>query len=136
MTKTLDFMDRLLDEMDTWSLDLPLKAYSHNTDESIVITSMPGGRTMSEDMNGTKDKRFTYFCEIKVNNNKIPIAEQLLQSITLNLDNLIDVPSHNKSYEFIDVVITNEPYHTASTDDGKVYFRMSFQVELTILGGN
>lgn len=128
----LDFMDRLLDEMTAWNLGLPLRAYSHTTTESIVLTSMPGGRTIAEDMNGLKDKRFTYFCEIKVDNNKIPLAEGLLQQIASRLDGVADIPSANGSYDFMDIIITNEPYHTASTEDGKVYFRMSFQVELTI----
>lgn len=129
----LDFMDRLLDEMDTWGLSLPVKAYSHGVADGILITSMPGSRTIAEDMTGLKDKRFTYFCEIKTNEMQIPQSEQLLQQIASRLDELIDVPSDNGSYEFIDVIITNEPYHFMRTDDGKIYFRMSFQVELTIL---
>lgn len=129
---TMDFTDRVIAHLNGLSLPFRTFAYANATGESIAVSSMPGGRTIQEYYDGIKDKRFTYFVQVKVNADKTQQAEQVLQRIASELDDLEDLPSLNSSYDFIDIIITNEPYHFQRTDAGDIYFRMSFQAELTI----
>ncbi len=130
---TLDYEERLLDYLDTLGLSFRVLADANSETESISLVQMPGGRVIREYQDGIKDKRLTYFIQIKAIENRRQAAVAALQIIATKLDDLDELPSQNESYEFGDIVITNEPYYFQAGEDGFIYFRMSFQSELTIL---
>lgn len=129
----LDYEDRLLGYLDTLGLSFRVLADANSSTESISLVQMPGGRVIREYQDGIQDKRLTHFIQIKALDTRRQAAVASLHIIATALDDLEELPSHNDTYEFSDIAITNEPYYFQAGEDGFIYFRMSFQSELTIL---
>ena len=124
-----DFEDRLLDYLD--SLHLGFRVYADaNRDASISVSRMPNSRVMQEYMDGSKDKRYTFLIQVKARDEQRNEAVNALQIISDSLIDLEQLPSSNNSYEFNDIIVTNEPYQFSRDDAGYIFFRMSIQADL------
>lgn len=132
---TLDFEERLTDYLDSLNVGYLLFYDSNDSTDgnsSMAVVSAPGGRTISTYYDGTKEKRFNYFVQINDKEQDRTKVMDALKLIAVKLENLEELPSTNGSYEFNQIVISNEPYFTSAATDGSTYFRLSIQVELTV----
>lgn len=128
----LDYEDRLLDFIDTLEVGFPVYADSNTENSSISVVRMPGGRTLLEHYDGTKEKQYNLFVQIKAKQEERQLAVDAVQIIADALDEALDIPSENNSYEYGQTTVSNEPYFMGSDTNGGYYFRFSFQSELTI----
>lgn len=131
----LDFEDRLADYLDSLSVGYVLYYDSHDSTDSnssIAVVSAPGSRTLATYYDGTKEKRFNYFVQINDRDQDRTKAMDTLKLIADKVEGLEELSSNNGSYEFNQIVISNEPYFTSAGNDGSTYFRLSIQADLTI----
>lgn len=92
---------------------------------------MPGGNTIREYYDGTKDKRLNYQLQAKVTTANRQRMVEGLTELTDQLDDLEELESSDGSFDFGQITVGNELYF-ADADDGYTYFRLDFQPELTI----
>lgn len=132
MTKRIDFEDRLLDCIDSLGIDLPVYTDSNDVDASLSVVRMPGSRTISEDYEGNKDKSYKYFIQLKCDQKDRQKAIQALELLADKLDEFVDIPSLNNSYEYLGTTVSNEPYFMGQNTDGSLFFRFLIDTELSI----
>lgn len=100
--------------------------------ESISIMAMPGG-VEKKYMDGMRDKAY----QIQVNA-KSKNQESCMNSLTLvyqSLENLVDLPSDNGSYEFNDIQTMSLPSLVMQDEQGYYIFALSISAEITIYEG-
>lgn len=127
----MDFEDRLADYVETLDVGLPLYFDMTSEDESLSIASLPGGTTKRVYMDGAKEKVLNYEIVAKVKMENREKATRALYKISKALSELEELPSHNDSYEFEDITISNEMF---ASDIGNGYrcFGITLQPQLKI----
>lgn len=128
----IDFEDRLLDLIDSLDIEFPTYADSNDVDSSISVVRMPGSRTVSEDYDGNKDKSYKYFVQIKCDQTERQTAIKAMELLADELDEVVDIPSLNNSYEYLGTTISNEPYFMGQNTEGGLFFRFMIETELSI----
>lgn len=128
----IDYEDRLLDYIESLDIDYPVYTDSNDIDSSISVVRMPGSRTVSEDFEGNKDKAYKYFVQLKCDETERQKAVQALELLADELDDVIDIPSQNNSYEYLGTTISNEPYFMGQNTEGGLFFRFLIETELSI----
>lgn len=130
----IDFQDRLADLLDeritNLKLDIPLFNDNNGTDESLAIYSLPGGSVIKSYMDETKEKQLNY--EIQGKSKDRDRIFNIISVISEILENIEDVKSANDYYDFQEIKVSSEPYFNDSETDGFLYFRVTFQANLTI----
>lgn len=128
----MDYEDRLLDHIDT--LDLEFEVFTDTNDEnsSISVVALPGSRTINEFYDGIKDKEYIHEIQIKCKVAERDLATKSLTTVAKSLDQEIDIPSKDGSYDFNDVDVTNEIFFSEATTDGWMYFKIQIKSLLTI----
>lgn len=101
-------------------------------DESMSITAMPGG-AQTVFMNGDREK--AYQVQINVKSKRQDICMNALNVLSKKLENLMDLPSSNNSYEFQEIVITSFPSFLHQDEQGFFIWVLSISAELTIFKG-
>lgn len=127
----MDFEDRLADYIDTLDTGLPLYFDVTDNEESLSIAALPGGNTKRVYMNGDKDKLLNYEIQAKVKMNNRDKATKALFLIADKLSELEELPSHDNSYEFENIKVSNEMYSSQIADDFR-YFIITIQPLLMI----
>lgn len=126
----MDFTDRIKDSINSIE-GLPLKIRKGylSAKESLVVYPLPGSQVVAEYYDGIKDQQLNYEIAMKSENgDKI---EQALWLISDHLEQLDDIKSNNKSFEFDYLIITSKPFINDADEQGWFVFLLDFQVKLT-----
>jgi len=99
-------------------------------DESFVVYPLPGSRTVSEFMDGTKEQHLNFEFAMKSQlQSKIHTTLWLVQN---ELDELEELESHDGSFEFEELIITNKPFINQIDDQGWFVFLLDIQANITV----
>lgn len=102
-----------------------------NTDEeSISFAALPGGTVQRTYYDGTRDKSLNY--EIRGRSQRPKEAEDTLNQLSEYLQDLTQLDSADKSFSFIDINVTDEPYFLEADNDAYFDFGLGFTARLTI----
>lgn len=101
-------------------------------DESMSIMAMPGGAQVVF-MNGDSEK--AYQVQINVKSKRQDVCMNALNALSKKLENLMNLPSSNNSYEFQEIVITSFPSFLQQDEQGFFIWVLSISAELTIFKG-
>lgn len=131
---TLDFAERLHEYVEGLELEYPVHIGSLDTEESISIYALPGGKIKQKFFDGTADRLLNYELGIKTKHQRKAI--ECLDKIAEALPEAIIV-SENGSYDFRGIEIASEPFNSAE-DEHFFYHNLSIIAELTTYktGGN
>lgn len=130
--RIIDFEDRIADYIDDLDVGIPL-FYDTNTEgESISLARLPGGQTIREYYDGIKEKQYIYELTVKAQQKDRDKTINALGTISDELGNLEELESHDGSFDFDRIVISNEMFFSEATTDGFIYFKVHFQPILTI----
>mgnify|MGYP001103513904 CR=1 FL=1 len=131
----MDFIERLTERVNEIP-DMPINCRIGylGTDESFVVYPLPGSRTVTEYMDGTKDQQLNFeFAMKSKSQSKIHATLWLVQNI---LDDLDELESQDNSFEFNNLIITNKPFINNADDQGFFTFLLDVQAQITILKGD
>lgn len=131
----MDFIERLAERVNEIpSMPINCRIGYLGTDESFVVYPLPGSRTVTEYMDGTKDQQLNFeFAMKSKSQSKIHATLWLVQNI---LDDLNELESQDNSFEFNNLIITNKPFINNADDQGFFTFLLDVQAEITILKGD
>lgn len=127
---SLDFIERLAEHIGTLQLDFQLHIGSLDTKDSIALNALAGGRTIRSFYDGVSDKRLPFEFSIKTTEQKR--ATDALNDIARNLEELSQLPSGNGSYDFQDIILTDEPFSVGQDEKGFFFYRLTIQTNLTV----
>lgn len=125
-----DFIDRLHEYTANLGLEFPIFIGQLETEDSISVYSLPGGKTIKKYYDGTIDKQLNYEFSIKTKDQEKGI--KTLTVLAEALEHTIDIPSNNNSYDFQKIIIGSEPFFIGGDNQGFFFYRLTIQVELTI----
>lgn len=131
----MDFIDRLTDRVNEIP-NMPINCRIGYLDvaESFVVYPLPGSRTVTEYMDGTKDQQLNFEFAMKSRSqSKIHATLWLVQNV---LDDLDELESQDNSFEFNNLIITNKPFINNADDQGFFTFLLDIQAQITILKGD
>lgn len=131
----MDFIERLTERVNEIP-DMPINCRIGylDTSESFVVYPLPGSRTVTEYMDGTKDQQLNFeFAMKSKSQSKIHATLWLVQNI---LDDLDELESQDNSFEFNNLIITNKPFINNADDQGFFTFLLDVQAQITILKGD
>jgi len=131
----VDFIDRLTDRVNEIpNMPTNCRIGYLGTDESFVVYPLPGSRTVTEYMDGTKDQQLNFeFAMKSKQQSKIHTTLWLVQNV---LDDLEVLESNDNSFEFDNLIITNKPFINNADDQGFFTFLLDIQAQITILKGD
>lgn len=127
----MDYEERLMDYIDSLDTGFSVFADSNDVDTSLSVVRMPGSRTVTEYYDGVAEKIFKFFVQLKCEHHEREKAVDALDLIASSLDNVLDIPSNNGSYDYGQTTVNNEPYFMGQ-DDQSLYFRFQIDTELTV----
>lgn len=130
----MDFIERLTERVNEIpGIPINCRIGYLDTDESFVVYPLPGSRTVTEYMDGTKDQQLNFeFAMKSKDQSKIHATLWLVQNI---LDDLDELESQDNSFEFNNLIITNKPFINNADDQGFFTFLLDIQANITILKG-
>ncbi|WP_193769100.1 phage tail terminator protein [Metasolibacillus meyeri] len=103
-----------------------------DTGESVSVMAMPGGaETVYFDGTRDKQQQVQINAKSKEQNNCIDFLSTIFQK----LENLVDLPSANGSYEFNDIKIMGMPSLILIDEQGYFIYQLSISVQITIFKG-
>lgn len=131
----MDFIERLAERVNEIpSIPINCRIGYLGTDESFVVYPLPGSRTVTEYMDGTKDQQLNFeFAMKSKSQSKIHATLWLVQNV---LDDLDKLESQDNSFEFNNLIITNKPFINNADDQGFFTFLLDIQAQITILKGD
>lgn len=131
----MDFIERLTERVNEIP-DMPINCRIGylDTSESFVVYPLPGSKTVTEYMDGTKDQQLNFeFAMKSKSQSKIHATLWLVQNI---LDDLDELESQDNSFEFNNLIITNKPFINNADGQGFFTFLLDIQAQITILKGD
>ena len=127
----MDFIDRLTDRVNEIpGLPISCRVGYLDTEESFVVYPLPGSRTVTEYMDGTKDQQLNFEFAMKSKSQRN--IHQTLWSVQNVLEDLEELESHDDSFEFQDLIITNKPFINQMDDQGWFVFLLDIQANITV----
>lgn len=127
----MDFIDRLTDRVNEIpGLPIVCRIGYLDTEESFVVYPLPGSRTVTEYMDGTKDQQLNFEFAMKSKSQRN--IHQTLWSVQNVLEDLEELESHDDSFEFQDLIITNKPFINQMDDQGWFVFLLDIQANITV----
>lgn len=131
----MDFIDRLQDYInDIPELPITCRQGYLGTDESLVIYPLPGSRVIEKYMDGTTDQQLNY--EIAMQSKRQGTIHQTLWLIQNELERLSELESHDGSFKFDELIITNKPFINQIDDQGWFVFLLNVQAKITVFKGD
>lgn len=128
--KELDFIKVLRDYVNTLDLEYVCKLGYLETEDSLVIYPLPGGRTVREFYDGTQDKQLPFEFAIKTKSNLK--AYNTLNQIGRALELVGGLDSLNGSYEMDKTMeVRSEPNLVSINEQGYYTYLLTIQVEIT-----
>lgn len=127
----MDFMERLRDKINEIpGLPLPCALGYLGAGESLVLYPLPGGKTVTEYMDGTRDQQLNY--EIAMKSKMQSKINTTLWMIQNELDDVDDIQSRTDSFKFEDLEITNKPFINQIDEQGGFVFLLNVQANITV----
>lgn len=126
----MDFLDRLQDKVNSLSPPVPLMQGYLGIDESFVVYPLPGGRTVTEYMDGTKDRVLNY--EFAMKSKRQSVISPTLWMVQNALDELAELESEDGSFSFDELIITNTPFINQIDEQGWFVFLLDVQAKITV----
>lgn len=102
--------------------------------ESFVIYPLPGSQVIQEYMDGTTDQQLNY--EIAMQSKFQSKIHDTLWLVQNELEKLAELESHNNSFEFDKLTITNKPFINQIDDQGWFVFLVDIQAKITVFKGD
>lgn len=102
-------------------------------DDSFQLYPLPGGRTISEDYAGNKEKELNYEVAIRTQDQRT--ADQLLWSVTNMVEELEELESKDCSFEFEAIEITGTPFASEQDIRGYTEYALDFKTKIVQHGG-
>lgn len=128
----LDFLDQLMHEINSYNLYATCRIGLLGEDDSLSIMAMPGGEETIY-MDGTRDKNF----QVQVNaksKNQLNCYDSLT-IIYQKLENLMDLPSRNNSYDFQKFTTQSLPNLIGQDEQGFYVYAANLNALITIYKG-
>ncbi|PAE27913.1 capsid protein [Paenibacillus sp. 7884-2] len=126
----MDFLDRLQDKVNSLQLPIILQQGYLGSDESFVVYPLPGGRTVTEYMDGTKDRILNF--EFAMKSKRQSVINPTLWMVQNVLDELEELESKDGSFEFEYLTITNTPFINQIDEQGWFVFLLDVQANITV----
>lgn len=127
----MDFLDRLQDKVNEIpQLPIELKQGYLDASESFAIYPIPGSRTVTEYMDGVKEQVLNF--EIAMQSKSYKKIHDTLWMVQNKLEDLDELESHDGSFEFEDLTITNKPFINQIDDQGWFVFLLDIQANITV----
>jgi len=127
----MDFIERLSGKVNEFpSLPIACKMGYLGTGESFVVYPLPGSNTVMEYMDGTKDQQLNFEFAMKSKSQKK--IHQTLWLVQNELERLKDLESHDDSFKFEELIITNKPFINQIDDQGWFVFLLDVQAKITV----
>lgn len=127
----MDFLDRLQDKVNSLpGISVPLMQGYLDSDESFVVYPLPGGRTVTEYMDGTKDRILNF--EFAMKSKRQSVINPTLWMVQNVLDELEELESEDGSFEFEELTITNTPFINQINEQGWFVFLLDVQANITV----
>lgn len=129
----MDFQDVLVSKINEQAnLPIRLKLGYLGVDDSLVMFSIPGGRTVREFYGGQKDIILNY--EFNMKSKNPGLIDKTLWRLTeyledMDIDN--EIVSQTDSFKFKRVRITNTPYINQYMESRWYQFSLTIQVDLS-----
>lgn len=131
----MDFLERLSDRINEIpGLPVPCEPGYLQANESLGVYPIPGSQDVRVYMDGTKDVRLMY--EIAMKSKIQGRIHSTLWLIQNELDNLKELKSHDDSFRFDSITITNKPFINQADEQGFFIFLLNIQANITILKGD
>lgn len=128
----LDFMDKLNQRINSLGLYARCRIGLLDANESLSIMAMPGGAEV-EYMDGTRDK--DYQVQVNAKSENQLNCFDALTNIYQTLENLVDLPSDNGSYEFNKIETKSLPSIVGEDEQGFCIYSLSISAKITIYQG-
>lgn len=131
----MDFLERLSDRINQIDgLPVPCEPGYLGANESLGVYPIPGSQDIAVYMDGTKDVRLMY--EIAMKSKIQGRIHSTLWLIQNELDSLQELKSHDNSFKFISINITNKPFINQADEQGWFVFLLNIEANITILKGD
>lgn len=125
-------MDKLNQKINSLGLYANSRIGLLGTDESLSIMAMPGGAETVY-MDGSRDK--DYQVQVNAKSKNQLNCFNALTYIYQTLENLIDLPSNNGSYEFNSIETKSLPSLVEQDEQGFYVYALSISAKITIYQG-
>ena len=127
----MDFIERLCDKVNAIQ-ELPIKCKIGylGADESFVVYPLPGSQVTAEYMNGTIEQQLNFEFAMKSKSQKK--IHDTLWMVQNELENLKKLESHDGSFEFEKLTITNKPFINQIDEQGWFVFLLDVQANITV----
>lgn len=131
----MDFIERLQDYINAIDgLPVSCQLGYLKEGESLVLFPSPGSRVVAEYMDGIKEASMNYTIAMRSKSQgKIHGTLWIIQN---ELESLMDLKSHDNSFEFNSLDVTNKPFISDADEQGWHVFMLDIQANLTILKGD
>nr|WP_289038320.1 minor capsid protein [uncultured Allobacillus sp.] len=127
----MDFMERLAERVNQIpGLPVRVRKGYLGTGESFVVYPLPGGRTVNEFMNGTKEQQLPFEFAMKSQSQKA--IHDTLWKVQNVLDDLEGLESSDGSFDFEELIITNKPFINQIDEQGWFVFLLDVQANITV----
>lgn len=127
----MDFLDRLQDKVnELHGLPIELQQGYLDAGESFVVYPLPGSRTVTEYMDGTKEQALNF--EFAMQSKSYKKIHDTLWMVQNELAVLEELKSHDGSFEFEDLTITNKPFINQIDEQGWFVFLLDIQANITV----
>ena len=127
----MDFIERLCDKVNAiQGLPIKCKIGYLGADESFVVYPLPGSQVTAEYMNGTIEQQLNFEFAMKSKSQKK--IHDTLWMVQNELENLKELKSHDGSFEFERLTITNKPFINQIDEQGWFVFLLDVQANITV----
>jgi hypothetical protein len=127
----VDFLERLAERVNQIpNLPVYCEPGYLRTGESFVVYPLPGSRTATEYMDGTKERLLNY--EFAMRSRVQGAIHSTLWMVQNVLDELDDLESRDGSFEFEGITITDTPFINGADDQGWYTFILTIQAQVTV----
>jgi hypothetical protein len=127
----MDFMERLCEKVNQIpNLPTPCRMGYLGAEESFVVFPLPGSRVVRRFMDGTSEQALNFeFAMKSKSQSKIHATLWMVQN---ELEALEELVSHNCSFEFEELIITNKPFISQADEQGWFVFLLDVKANITV----
>ncbi|GAB2022064.1 minor capsid protein [Pseudolactococcus yaeyamensis] len=125
-----DFQEVLKDFINTLNLPLHARLDYFQTDDDLVIYSLPGGKIDKEFMDGTREMSLNFEIAVKTQDQRK--ANDTMWAINQALSDLrLSLPSQNKSYNFMSLDV-EKPFLNDKNEKGFYVYLLDVTAHIEI----
>lgn len=124
-----DFFERLNEYINSQSYSIKSRIGIAQIDDSLSLIVLPGGDDITY-QDGSKDKEYSIQIIYKGKSHKDAI--QILNDLSIKMENLTYLPSSNDSYEFLEIEVTALPSFIAEDEKEYLLYGLTISANLYI----